>query len=91
MNTSELKAERIRQNKSTEYMASLIEKTVDTYAKKERGEVKFSPEETVAVANDLGLDIDKFNAIFFDGELLIGNLLRFYVPNGDCGATIMQL
>ena len=70
MNTAELKAERIRQNKDKKYMAKLIEKTTDAYAKKERGENKVIPDEMVAVAIDLGLDFDKFNAIFFDGKLL---------------------
>ena len=70
MNTAELKAERIRQGKDTEYMGKLIEKTTDAYAKKERGEVKFSLEETAVVANDLKLDLEKFNGIFFDGKLL---------------------
>lgn len=70
MNTSELKAERIRQNKSIEYMANVITKSHDTYAKKERGIVKFSPNEMVAVSNDLHLTPAKFNAIFFDSNLL---------------------
>lgn len=72
MNTAELRAERIRQGKDTEYMGKLIEKTTDAYAKKERGEVKFSLEETAVVSSDLGLDFDKFNCIFFDGKLLFG-------------------
>ena len=69
MNTAELRAERIRQGKDKEYMGKLIEKTTDAYAKKERGEVKFTLEETAVVANDLALDFDLFNCIFFDGKL----------------------
>ena len=69
MNTAELKAERIRQGKDTEYMGKLIEKTTDAYAKKERGDVRFSLDEAAVVANDLGLDFDQFNGIFYDGKL----------------------
>ena len=69
MNTAELKGERVRQSKDTQYMADLIGKTTDAYAKKERGEVKFAPDEMAVIANDLGFDSEKFNAIFFDGKL----------------------
>lgn len=73
MNTSELRAERIRQNKSVEYMAKVIQKTSDAYAKKERGVVKFSPDEIAAVSNDLALSPEKMNLIFFDSKLLFCN------------------
>lgn len=69
MNTAELKAERIRKGKGSKEMAELIGKTYDAYAKKERGEVKFDLEEVVVVTHDLGLNFEKFNAIFFDGKL----------------------
>lgn len=72
MNTRELRAERIRQNKTMEYMAKVIQKTSDAYAKKERGVVKFSPEEIASVSNDLALSPDKMNLIFFDSKLLFG-------------------
>lgn len=69
MKTRELKAERVRQGKSVKYMAQVIEKSDDAYAKKERGDVKFSPDEMVAICNDLCLSPERFNAIFFDSEL----------------------
>ena len=72
MNTAELKAERIRKGKTPQDMADVIEKSYDCYIKKEKGIVKCSPEEIVALAIDLELDFDKFNAIFFDGKLLFG-------------------
>lgn len=72
MNTSELRAERIRQRKTVAYMAKVIQKTGDAYAKKERGVVKFTPEEIAAVSNDLALSSDKVNLIFFDSKLLFG-------------------
>jgi len=72
MNTRELRAERIRQDKSVEYMASVIGKSNDTYAKKERGVVMFQPQEMCAIANDLHLSPADFNSIFFDKKLLFG-------------------
>ena len=76
MNTSELRAERIRQGKSVDYMAEVIGKTNDTYSKKERGYVKFSPEEMVAISNDLLLTPAMFNLIFFDSKLPFGKAIR---------------
>lgn len=78
MNTSELKSVRIAQNKDVSYMAGVIGKSNDTYAKKERGVVKFTPDEMAAISNDLSLSPAKFNAIFFDSKLLFGkNLSNF--------------
>lgn len=72
MNTSELKSKRIAQNKDVPYMASVIGKSNDAYAKKERGVVKFTPDEMAAVTNDLCLSPAEFNTIFFDSQLLFG-------------------
>lgn len=69
MNTSELKAERIRQGKNTKHMAKVIGKSDDTYLKKERGTVKFDATEMIAIQNDLQLSPALFNAIFFDSLL----------------------
>lgn len=77
MNTNELKAERIRQDKNVNYMAKVIGKSNDAYSKKERGEVKFDPDEMVAIQNDLRLSPALFNAIFFDSKLLFGKFPRF--------------
>ena len=77
MNKYELKAERVRQNKSTDYMARVIGKTADCYAKKENGKVKFTPDEICAITNDLSLTFDMFNTIFFDGNLPISKLPKF--------------
>lgn len=74
MNTSELRAERVRQRKNVEYMAKVIGKSNDAYAKKERGLVKFTPEEIIAVSNDLLLSPEKLNLIFFDSNLLFSNI-----------------
>ena len=72
MNTRELRAERIRQDKDAKHMAQVIGKSVDTYNKKERGEVKFDPKEMAAIQNDLLLSPEMFNIIFFDSSLLFG-------------------
>lgn len=80
MNTSELKSVRIAQNKDISYMAALIGKSNDTYAKKERGDVKFSLAETVLVSNDLCLSPAEFNAIFFDSQLLFGKSFEKVIP-----------
>jgi hypothetical protein len=75
MNTSELKSKRIAQNKDVSYMASVIGKSNDAYAKKERGVVKFTPDEIASVANDLCLSPAEFNSIFFDSRLLFGKCI----------------
>ena len=81
MNTSELRPERIRQGKNVKYMASVIGKSEDTYAKKERGAVKFDTTEMVLIQNDLNLSPAQFNAIFFDFKLLFGKIPRFSSSN----------
>lgn len=80
MNTSELKAERIRQGKNTKYMAKVIGKSDDAYLKKERGTVKFDATEMIAIQNDLQLSPALFNAIFFDSRLLFGKFSRAQSP-----------
>ena len=72
MNTNELRAVRVAQGKSTAYMSAVIGKTIDNYNKKERGKVKFTPEEISLITNDLNLTPAKFNAIFFDSKLPFG-------------------
>ena len=69
MNSLELEYARKRKNKSKADMAAAIGKSEISYAKKEKGEVKFSDEEKVTVSKELELTTDQFNAIFFDGNL----------------------
>lgn len=69
MNSLELEYARKRKNKSKADMAVAIGKSEVSYAKKERGEVKFSDEEKVTVSKELELTTEQFNAIFFDGNL----------------------
>lgn len=80
MNTSELKAERIRQSKNTKYMAKVIGKSDDAYLKKERGTVKFDATEMIAIQNDLQLSLALFNAIFFDSRLLFSKFSHAQSP-----------
>ena len=69
MNRLELEYARKRKQKSKADMAAAIGKSVVSYAKKERGEVRFSDEEKVIIARELDLTADQVNAIFFDGSL----------------------
>lgn len=73
MNTNLLKSVRVRNGKTQTDMASLIEKSIDTYAKKERGEVSFTPAEMARVVKALNLTFSEFNAIFFASELQFCN------------------
>lgn len=73
MNTSLLKGKRVSQNKTQTDMARVIEKSVDAYAKKERGKVLFTPDEARVIAVSLNLTLEEFNDIFFDSKLPFGN------------------
>ena len=65
MNQLELEYARKRKNKTKADMAAAIGKSVGSYAKKERGDVKFSDEEKVIIARELDLTSEQVNAIFF--------------------------
>ena len=69
MNSLELEYARKRKNKSKADMAAAIGKSEVSYAKKERGEVKFTDEEKVIVSRELDLTSEQVNGIFFDGNL----------------------
>ena len=73
MNALKLKALRIEKGFTQADMAEMIEKSLDSYAKKERGEVIFTPEEMCIVAIALGMTYELFNYIFFDDNLPFGN------------------
>lgn len=60
---------RKRKNLSRADLAKEIGKSPDTYAKKENGAIKFSPEEIPIIAKVLELTSEQVNAIFFDGNL----------------------
>lgn len=69
MNTLELEYARKKKGKTKKDMAEVIGKTLISYQKKEHGDVKFTDEEKVIVAKELGLTSEQVNVIFFDGEL----------------------
>ena len=72
MRGNELKAERVRQNKSATYMGKLIGKSADAYRRQERGAGKFSGTEIGIIGRDLKLDPEKLAFIFCDYDLLNG-------------------
>lgn len=74
MNGMELKFARMRKGFSQREMACIIRRSLDSYSKKERGEVSFFPDEIVAATQKLELSFDQFNNIFFDGDLPFRNL-----------------
>lgn len=73
MNALGLKGLRISKGKSQLYMSKCIEKSLDSYAKKERGSVFFTPKEMSVVAHELNMTFEQFNDIFFDRTLPYGN------------------
>lgn len=83
MNAIELKVERTRKGFTQEHMANIIGVSTVSYSKKERGEVRFKPEEIILVAEALELDQDRANAIFFDGKLPKGNSRAEELPKGN--------
>lgn len=69
MNAQKLKGLRVEKGKTQKDCGDLIEKSHDSYAKKERGEVEITLNESLLLAIELGMDFDQFNAIFYDGRL----------------------
>lgn len=69
MNQLELEYARKRKNKTKADMAATIGKSVVSYAKKERGDVKFSDDEKIIIARELDLTSEQVNSIFFDSSL----------------------
>lgn len=83
MNSLELKGLRIARGKTQSYMGERIEKSLDSYAKKERGEVLFTPEEMAIVASELEMTFEQFNAIFFTNILPFSNIGNSLSPTGN--------
>lgn len=50
-------------------MADILNKSIESYRKKKRGEVGFSLNEAVTVAEALGFSLDDFNEAFLNGKL----------------------
>ena len=69
MNSLKLEFARRAKGKSPQDLAAAIGKTVNSYQKKERGDVAFNDEEKVIVARELDLTLEQVSEIFFDGKL----------------------
>jgi DNA-binding XRE family transcriptional regulator len=69
MKPLEIKGARTRLGLSQKYMAEQLHINVVTYGKKERGIVRFTPEEMVIVARLLEFNLRQFNDYFFDGQM----------------------
>lgn len=76
MNSLELEYARKRKNKSKADMAAAIGKSEVSYAKKERGEVKFTDAEKIIVSRELNLTSEQVNAIFLMATYQIGRHLH---------------
>lgn len=73
MNRYLLKAARVKNGMTQSDVASLIEKTTDCYAKKERGEVYFTAAEMCRISTAFKLTFEEFNDNFFDSKLQFCN------------------
>lgn len=80
MNGQMLKGFRVGKGKTQGDIAEMIEKSTDSYAKKERGEVEFTLDETVVIAIETGMSFEQFDAIFYDGRLPFGKAEQTQLP-----------
>ena len=73
MDTTRLRELRAGRRVSLEKLGEVIGKSIVSYGKKERGEVKFQPDEVIALSEFYELSYDEMNAIFYDNNLPNGN------------------
>jgi len=69
MDTKRLRELRAGRRVSLDELGNVIGKSKVSYSKKERGEVKFLPDEIIALSNFYNLSMEETNYIFFDGNL----------------------
>lgn len=69
MNLTELKVARIRRNIKAQVIADALDKTVDSYIKRENGNVRITLSDAFTITNVLQLSLSEFVTIFFDGDL----------------------
>lgn len=74
MNGLLLKGFRVGKGFTQKDMGDMIEKSTDSYSKKERGEVELTLNESLVIAIGTGMDYEEFNAIFYDGLLPFGKV-----------------
>lgn len=77
MDTKRLRELRAGRRVSLDKLGEVIGKSKVSYSKKERGEVKFLPNEVLALSEFYGLSYEEVNAIFYDGNLPNGNFDNF--------------
>lgn len=69
MNLTELKVARIRRGIKAQTIANALDKTVDSYIKRENGNVGITISDAFIITNVLHLSLEEFVTIFFDGDL----------------------
>ena len=69
MDSTRLRELRAGRRIPLEKLAEVIGKSIVSYSKKERGEVKFKPDEVIALSEFYGLSYDEMNAILYDNNL----------------------
>lgn len=69
MNLTELKIARIRHKVKAKDIAAALDKTLDSYMKRESGDVGISRSDVVAITKAMGLSPSEFITIFFSGKL----------------------
>ena len=72
MKTREIAAARVKAGYSQKRLAIEMGMTQTTYSTKERGIVRFTPDELVKLAELLGLTYQQVNDFYFDGRLPTG-------------------
>lgn len=73
MDSTRLRELRAGRRISLEKLAEVIGKSIVSYSKKESSEVKFRPDEVIALCKFYGLSYEEMNAIFYDNNLPNGN------------------
>jgi len=69
MNLTELKVARIRRGVKAQEIADALDKTVDSYIKRENGNVRITLSDAFTITKVLQLSLVEFVTIFFDGDL----------------------
>lgn len=69
MNLTELRVARIRRGVKAQELADAIDRTVDSYIKRENGNVRVTLSDAFTITQVLQLSLEEFVVIFFDGDL----------------------
>ena len=74
MKPLEIKGARTRLGYTQQYVADQLGITVLSYRNKERGRVRFTDPEKIALVRVLQLTLEQFNDFLFDGRLPAGTI-----------------